>query len=1033
MQPTRLLAILLVLSAVAAAAMWWLGGDEVVPPAPTGALNAPPAAGAPAASANGQLAPAGAEGPGGAAAVREAVPVAPSEASGRSVFGKVVDDAGQPVVGAIVTAWAGRGTEFDPTGPDAAEQFRNFDPQALAERLRERQDQRLEVPTAADGTFRIALTGDARAQPLRVRARGHRLLDHTVRIARGQTGDIDAGTLALVRGAVVSGRVVDPTGAGVAAAKVTAQPGGGGGRGGPFGGGMDLDLEVPGMDRMMGLFGDEATTDADGRFELAHVEPGQVSLRARHPDHPNARRDGVEVRAGAQLVDIVVALEAGATIAGKVVDVPAGVTGLRVIAAAVANERAAADGNDAGLGMFGDIGAMVADFGAIGERTVEVAADGSFLLRGLRPGRPYRVNAVQQGRGFVDVAVCSQRLELRPPSAAVELRYDAGVRVTFRVVDARTKAPIEQLWIDDRLRGGNGIEAMMAMAPRGGRERAGSYPDGRVVLANLRPKAKQTLSIDIEALAHQKQTRTDLVLPSSGELDLGVIALEPAPVLKVLVTAAEGGAPVRGANVRVRARNAQPAAAGGNPLEEMAARLQGGGSRPARTDGDGRCVLNLPAGAPIVVSVDSRDFAPFQSEPLSPGIGSDVELPVSLLRGGSVVVRVVGADGKAVAEARVERAGPGGDRDQRISDASGAATFERLAPGQHQFRLTVRGAGGGQDFAAMAARLGGGGEAAPTGPGWQAVAVADGERSELQLEQQPTAQLRGFVRDQGQAVAGARIQFVSGEGGAQGGGELADRMAQFGGGGRGRSVRSGADGSFELKNLPAGNHRLRVSIEGWAMPNTVPLVLGFDDNVVDVALERTVVRGVVRGPDGAPVAGASVSVGVVRPPAGGDSDPMTAAVESMVPGGLDAFTGGGSSVRSGDDGSFELVGVQSGVLLRVRASAKGFAGAIAEPFQLPAGGVRQDLVLALTAAGKVEVTSAETGGFFTVRAVLLDASGQPVPGVAPAGERLRRGRATLDGLRSGRWRIELMQLPPTGTPASREVEVVAGQTSSVAF
>ncbi|MCU0865950.1 MAG: carboxypeptidase-like regulatory domain-containing protein [Planctomycetes bacterium] len=1055
MASTRPLLVSFVLLAALGAGLWFVfGGEQTPPPQPTApqAAGAKAAAAEPAPAAVGELSRNGSDG----TAERQAVDLPGGAANGgpeRAIVGRVVDDGGLPVVGAQVVAWLG-GFDggFGGGGNEWRDRFAGMGdgaggplergPQDWAEQLRRSQEQRVEATSAADGSFRLVLRGAARSQPLRVRALGHRVLDRNVAVPRDASGDIDAGTLQLERGAVIRGRVLGVAGAPVVGARVAPLAGGAGGRGNPFAGMQNGDFEFPGADALAGLAGDDALTDAEGRFELGHAIPGELSLRARHPDHPSGRREGLQVAAGAVLENVVITLEAGATITGRVLDVPAGITGLRVLAGAItAPAPARAEPNPMGGGaeffggMMSDFAEMAGDSGMVGERNVEVAADGSFTLRGLRPGRGYRVWAVQQGRSMVELAVCSQRLELTPPVADLELRYDAGLRVTFVVQDARTGRPIETMWIEDRLRGGTGgIEAMMAMAPRPARSR--TFADGRVELLGLRPKAKQTLTIGVSALGYTKVTRADLVVPERGELDLGVLQLEPAPVLRVLVTTIDGSTPVRDANVRVRA----PQARGGNPFEQMmGGRGDDGGGLSARTGDDGRCVLNVPLDSEARITVEHREFATFRSEVKVVQGAADLELPVALLRGGKVAVVVVDAAGKPVAQARVERAAAVGGRDTRTTAADGTATFERLAPGEHRFRLAV-GRGGGRDFAAMAERFGGGGGAdgeLPSGPEWQSVVVADEATARVELKQAPAAALRGFVRDQGQPVAGARVSFVNGDGSDDRGGDMGQMMAEFGGGNRGRSVRSGDDGSFELKNLPAGNHRLRVTVSGRAMPAVVPIGLGFGDNVVDVVLEQTRVRGVVRGPDGSPLAGAAIAVSVVRPPAAGGEDPMTSAIEGMMPGGLEALGGGGGgrSVKSGDDGTFELVGVQAGVPLRVRASSKGLAAAGSESFQLAPNEAREGLVLQLGAAGKIDVTAGGAGGgIVSARARRLDASGQPEAATAAVMQVLRRGRGTLDGLQPGRWRVELVQLPPTGAAAeSREVEVVAGQTAAIVF
>jgi hypothetical protein len=116
----------------------------------------------------------------------------------------------------------------------------------------------------------------------------------------------------------------------------------------------------------------------------------------------------------------------------------------------------------------------------------------------------------------------------------------------------------------------------------------------------------------------------------------------------------------------------------------------------------------------------------------------------------------------------------------------------------------------------------------------------------------------------------------------------------------------------------------------------------------------------------------------------------------------------------------------------VRASAKGQAAVTSEVFELRPGDVRAGVDLQLLAAGRVAVTMSDVVPFATARARLLDENGEPKAGVAPVMQMMRKGQCTLDGLRAGRWRVEVM-LPSATENESRVVDVAAGQTSEVTF
>jgi protocatechuate 3,4-dioxygenase beta subunit len=977
------------------------------------------------------------------------------------IIGQVVDELGVPVAKAVVRLGPSQGSgfrDFDWT------QWEELDPAAISQRVQASLAERVEVVTDERGRFRVVPATVERSLSLRVLAQKHQLLDRNV--PRPADEDVDVGVLTLRRGAAVRGQVVDRAGSPVAGARVVRlaasrnrQGGGFPGFGGGMGGVMDFgdwDMSMPGMEWMDLAIGEQqAVSDAQGRFQLPYIEPGDFVLRAQHAEHPMARLEGLRVEPGAELSGLLVVVEPGAVIQGRIVGVPDGTKSLRVMASM---RREAAPGDAEGpAGMmsmvFGEAERMATEAGfAFGERQVDTDDEFQFTLRGLQVGKSYRVWAAPSGRGIAGNAICTDRLEVSAGTRGLELRYEAGVSVRVRVVAKGTEQGIETLWVRDQLRGGGGMADIMAMIPRATRSKR--YPDGQVTLANLRPRGQQTLALTIEAVGYERFEQRDIELPASNLLDLGTVELVPAPVVQVEVRGADGR-PAVGAQVQLSEAGGGGGRRGGNPFAAFAGgrveveafaggRGPGGmanmmpffpggasGPRSGKTDALGRISLNAWSGE-MEVAVTSADWAPYRSAPFAAAPQGVTAHAVNLLRGGRVQVLVLDSERKPLAQTRVEHTAPDGERSSETTDAAGLVTFVRQTPGTHQFRL-------GSSSGPMAGmprmpfgggRLGGADEAP-----WTAVEVADGKLHTIELQKAASATLRGFVRENGLPLAEARLQWLEGvaDAAAQGGMPAGlERFAELAGGqgGRTRSGRSEADGRYELRELPAGEHRLRISANGRALPTVVTVSLRLGDNTLDINLDSVVVRGRVVDSQGQPIASASIAI---EQAAAASADEATQAIDAALSAlGGPAVAGGGRATRTDAEGNFEVRGLDPGSRLRLRASARGLASAVTPVLEAPLQGVLDGVLLTLGAAGKLRVEMAGGGMFAGVRAQKLAADGSVDSSVPAVNQVLRGGRATLDGLSPGRWQVVVRGMDGAVRPPS-VVEITAGATANLQF
>lgn len=942
-------------------------------------------------------------------AVRE-----PVRAEGTLLTGRVLDEAGAPLEGARVSAGDANLIGF------LRSESRDGDPTGAG-------------TTDADGRFglRVRRAGDLRFE---IRAARHAPLDVVRSVPAGESFDL--GAFALIPGPVVSGRVVDSRGAGVGGAKLR----------------QVRNVEASGLVIFGDLGGAETTlgeSRSDGSFELDILPAGELELRVDSEAHPVLRHklEGA-LRAGERREGVVLRLEEGGEVSGFALGVPEGTLDvLRVLA----TRKRAGDGANA---MFSMNGEYVEAGGALDQRSARLAKDGSFTLRGLRPDTNYDLSLrLYEGEAPLGFAPrMSPRVTARSGDRRVELAYQPESALVFKVVDARTKAPVERY----RVEGGLGAEAMRLPYMESG-ERELDHPGGVGKLGNLRRRGdSDTVALWITAPGYREWSRKDLALGPTTETDIGTIELEPAPLQTVTVLDAATGQPVGGARVTLRRAPEQRQGGegmfisrttsvriGGDPSGSGAEEVSFGedGSTTARSDANGVARLTSFEGVRCSLSVAHEDFAPFRSEPFVCATGSGEAREARLTVGGRVRVTLRDARGAPVPGGKVEHRaarggqdrafddlplGPGGGRE--ITDASGVALFEHLAAGVHRFRQEPNStAFASGDVAFLVAGM----EDESSANDWAEVAVSEGGEAQVELVAPLELALRGTILEGNEPLADATIslQRKSEDRG------VSQRMMFFGGEG-GPRARTDGRGRYEIKGVRPGTYTARVSHRSRMMPAETEVVLRASDEKLDLVLDVAVIEGRVSGPDGKPIAGAKVtveaasgqrSIGVVRMvmSVGGDSEDS-----SIVMGGDDI------SVRTDEDGRFALRGVQPGVGLVVRAEKPGLRSAKSETMELGPNEVRTRVDLQLLQSGRIEVVAFRGGEPVGEALVTVDRERDGAgPGPDARREFLQGGRVTIGDLEPGRWVVWVRTF---GVGAERREEpegsqvvvVVAGETAT---
>ncbi|MBK8179427.1 MAG: carboxypeptidase regulatory-like domain-containing protein [Planctomycetes bacterium] len=990
MRPTLALVLFLTLLAVGGTLYFALGRSQPQAPvedavlgraAPTAGKDRP--AGSEAVTApvdSGSGAPAEAERTAIAATPPPAA--APAKAAvGTTLVGRLVDAAGGPVAGAEVLARSG---DFDFGDGDL-----DFGPsrQRSVEKIKSDAAGRFEIPGVKPGSVRVT----ARAPgfvPLSKPGVGVPAVER-----------LDLGDLALEASVILEGRVVDSRGVGVPGARLHRARGDGI---------FAFDLEGENDSGPPPL----SVCAADGSFRIDELASGPWRLRITSEEHPDKQENGVTQRSGERVSGLVFALEDGYPIAGRVHGVPAAsVADVTVVASPPA--------------MQGEIVILGGEDLSSSEnrRRAKIAADGSFTIKGLRPGN-YQVQARVRGSGpdAFWPRSASERVEAKSGDRGVVIAWQPSSVLTFQAVDARTKAPVELLSASAQTRGAMGFVDLSA-------SRAKRYPEGRVRLEELRPRdANDRATLMIVAAGYRETRRTEIALARGLETDLGVVELEPVPTVEVRVVDAVHRGALEGARVELReVEEADGSTGGGFRMRRALAindnngdvQISGDGVGRAKTDEQGLARLNSLPGKRGKLSVRKEGYAPFTSEPFDMPEEGDVEQQVALDQGGSVEITLLSAEGTPVSGARIEHRAPGeaalgfvgGPAQGRgaATDAQGKVTLSHLAPGLHRFR-PAKGAQGGEAGEGFAFSMIGGEESAE---GWGEVEVVRATTASLVLHEPEQAELTGRVRESGSGLAGASLTLKP-----RGGQSPFEGMEDMPFGGGGVRAKSDGEGRYRFERVEAGSYDLIVRHATRAMAARFPVEVEGKSVEFDIDLPVSILEGRITDTENKPVAGARVWASKKRGAGGGEVTEARgiAIFAESSEGGMvfdSSASMDGSKARTDEDGRYVLRGVESDVELEVNVDAKDAEPAKSEPLIVALGQTRTGVDVQVAPAGtlKVKVLAAAgtAAGPCLVHAEYLD----PQPEgkrIEPKMEFAQGGSVTLKGLRPGKWKLHAQSL-----------------------
>jgi len=922
--------------------------------------------------------------------IRAAPRSAPAAQGTARLVGRLVDSGGRPISGGRIAARDGDffGALFAAASGETARQG--------------------EVLSAADGRF--ALEGvEAGMQRIGARASGYAPYERE-NVQVPSSGQLDLGELVLGPGAILSGRVVDERGAAIEGARI----------------------RMPDQD-MIG-FGPEpeplALSAADGSFQIETMPLGPWTLEVAHSEHRSRSFEGTANDAGRSYGGLVFELQQGQVIHGRAHGIPSDPGGAVHVRA-----RRASDGPRA----FGGPGRD--------QRRALVEPDGSFRLAGLAPDASYELQLeVERNAGMrfgrFGGARRSATVAARGGERDVRLEWQGPASVRFQVVDAISGEPIEDLHVST-VQGGGGASMSTALnGPDGRVQRA--YPGGQVQVPEIFLGMGSTRVL-VRSPGYADFEQGPLQLTVGQELDLGVLRMQRVPVVEVLVRAAATGQPIEGARVELapapEARDEGGAPGRGGRRERRfeinagARAGQGGFFAEARgneaiTDANGIARLNSLPGQRARVDVRCAGFAPARLDALELPADQDGACEVQLLRGASVRVQALSADGRPQPGAQIERRADGArpafgmfvrdGEDTRVADENGYALFEHLAPGEQAFRLAPA-----QSELGMGGRRGGFTmriDSEEPEAEWGTITVEEGGAHELALRAPPEAILRGRVLEAGQPLVGAELRLEEGDQPNR------PRIPRFG---PATSATTDGEGRFEMRGLTPGKRMLVVDHRTRALASEQEVELREGDNECALDLDVAIAQGTVRDPEGKPIAGARVRA----ERGGGAGNVRMVAVMIDSDAGADVIDTDGSSPSGLTDaeGRYELRGLPSGVPLRIAASARDAQPSHSEEFELDRDEVRRKLDLLLSPAGTIELEVVDGEGKpagMCMAVATHEQGGEPQRGVVGPS-----GRTKLEGLRPGRWTVSLTRFGPNEGEAAepKAADVKAGAAAQLKF
>ncbi len=616
-------------------------------------------------------------------------------------------------------------------------------------------------------------------------------------------GTVRSGlTVVLRQGLLLSGIVKDEKQEGVPGAEVTLT------QSRSFGnarGGMMANLAGPMAGRP-----ESEKTGGDGSFAFRGLSPGDYQVQVRRSGYATETVAPIKLVRGEVPKPVEVLLGPGAAIAGSVKLKDGTPLAGRII-------TVRPPGGRGGLALSG------------GQQPT--GPDGLFVLDGLKPGQSY--DLIMMEPSAMPRVV---RSNVVAPSDGIEVLLQAPGRIAGSAIDAGSGKPVVdfQVWYDnDRSTGQGGGGQMIRMVARGAAQQLGigagekaviHAEDGSFALENVPPG---NWEVNVEALGYQT-ARVGGVTVSEGAERPGItVKVSPGVTITGKVVDAMSGRGIP--NVQVSTAGA--GAPGGAMRVGLPQADDGSG---LTTDADGAFQMDGIAPGKYSISAKHPDYADGSESVDVKVTGAAVK--ISLSPGSHISGIVTDAANQPLAGAQVgliaaSEGGPMGrggvGSEGTTTDQGGSFRFDHLAAGRYTVTASLRNASSSQQQVVL-----------PAGQSQDGVVIS--------------------------LAAGATVQgIITGLAAEKRGNVL---ISASGTDGFASSVRSSANGNFEIAGAPEGILMLRATAgdilsSSRTKTTEVPIPAGQTLVTAEIAFDpagAVIAGSVTRG--GQPVTGGSVMV-----------------------------------------------------------------------------------------------------------------------------------------------------------------------------